>query len=129
MRILRRYSNLIHAADVTQTVHWMISQTGLIVNFAPSFILELAYHLITAVFQECLNELELFACLFAALIHDFEHTGHTNNFHIQSSSDYAMLYNDRSVLENHHISSVFRFMRDSSAEFSILGNLSKEEYR
>ena len=35
--------------------------------------------------QNWLSELEIFATLFAALIHDFEHTGTTNTFHINSS--------------------------------------------
>lgn len=34
--------------------------------------------------QHWLSELEIFATLFAAAIHDFEHTGTTNNFHIQT---------------------------------------------
>ena len=34
--------------------------------------------------QHWLNDLELFASLFAALIHDFEHSGTNNGFHINS---------------------------------------------
>uniref|UniRef100_A0A1I8BNG5 Phosphodiesterase n=1 Tax=Meloidogyne hapla TaxID=6305 RepID=A0A1I8BNG5_MELHA len=59
------YHNCVHAADVTQTSHWILSQTGL---------------------ASTLTDLELLAVLFGALIHDYEHTGHTNNFHIQSGS-------------------------------------------
>ncbi|VDP27815.1 unnamed protein product [Heligmosomoides polygyrus] len=57
------YHNVVHAADVTQSSHFMLSQTGL---------------------ANSLGDLELLAVLFGALIHDYEHTGHTNNFHIQS---------------------------------------------
>lgn len=39
----------------------------------------------------------------------------------------ALLYNDRAVLENHHISAGFRLMKED--ETNILTNLSKEEYR
>jgi hypothetical protein len=35
-------------------------------------------------------------------------TGTTNNFHIQSSSSLAILYNDKAVLENHHVAQFFR---------------------
>ncbi|KHJ85604.1 3'5'-cyclic nucleotide phosphodiesterase, partial [Oesophagostomum dentatum] len=35
-------------------------------------------------FKNSLGDLELLAVIFGALIHDYEHTGHTNNFHIQS---------------------------------------------
>ncbi|KRZ38056.1 putative 3',5'-cyclic phosphodiesterase pde-1 [Trichinella pseudospiralis] len=101
------YHNLVHAADVTQTAHWLLAQSGLV---------------------ECLTDLELFAYLFAAMVHDFEHTGHTNNYHVQSSSDYALIYNDRSVLENHHVSAIFRLMHDSS-QYNILEKLTKEEIR
>ncbi|KAH3749376.1 hypothetical protein DPMN_183873, partial [Dreissena polymorpha] len=100
------YHNLVHGGDVAQTVHTILTQSKL-VNW--------------------LTDLEMFATIVAALIHDFEHTGTTNNFHIQTSSDVALLYNDRAVLENHHISSGFRVMRDE--ESNIINNLSKEEYR
>jgi len=46
--------------------------------------------------------------LIAAITHDFEHTGTTNNFHVMSGTEIALLYNDRAVLENYHISSTFR---------------------
>lgn len=54
------------------------------------------------------TDLEIFSLLFAALIHDFEHTGRTNNFHVNVGTELALLYNDRSVLENHHVSAAFR---------------------
>ncbi|KAK0426634.1 hypothetical protein QR680_009817 [Steinernema hermaphroditum] len=100
------YHNCIHAADVTQSSHFMLSQTGL---------------------ANSLSDLELMAVLFGALIHDYEHTGHTNSFHIQSGSHFALLYNDRSVLENHHVSSCFRLMKDDDK--NIFERLSRDEYR
>uniref|UniRef100_A0A8C3V2L5 Phosphodiesterase n=1 Tax=Catharus ustulatus TaxID=91951 RepID=A0A8C3V2L5_CATUS len=99
------YHNQVHAADVTQTVHSVLLRTGLL---------------------HCLSEIELLAIVFAAAIHDFEHTGTTNSFHIQTKSDTAILYNDRSVLENHHISAVFRLMQDD--ELNIFVNLTKDEF-
>uniref|UniRef100_A0A6B0VF36 Phosphodiesterase n=1 Tax=Ixodes ricinus TaxID=34613 RepID=A0A6B0VF36_IXORI len=100
------YHNNLHAADVTQTVHYMLCQAG-VANW--------------------LTDLEIFATLFAAVIHDFEHTGTTNNFHVNSRSETALIYNDRSVLENHHISAAFRLLTDDDQ--NVLSNLSKEEYR
>ncbi|CAK1602762.1 unnamed protein product [Parnassius mnemosyne] len=100
------YHNNLHAADVAQTVHYMLCQTGL---------------------MNWLSDLEIFATLVAAIVHDFEHTGTTNNFHVMSGSETALLYNDRAVLENHHISSAFRLMRDE--ECNILQNLSRDEFR
>ncbi|KAM6106361.1 dual specificity calcium/calmodulin-dependent 3',5'-cyclic nucleotide phosphodiesterase 1B, partial [Pterocles gutturalis] len=73
-----------------------------------------------------LTELEVLAIIFAAAIHDYEHTGTTNSFHIQTKSDCAILYNDRSVLENHHISAVFRMLQDD--DMNIFVNLTKDEF-
>ncbi|KAM9337584.1 dual specificity calcium/calmodulin-dependent 3',5'-cyclic nucleotide phosphodiesterase 1A [Symphorus nematophorus] len=101
------YHNLIHAADVTQTIHYLLLKTGMV---------------------HWLTELEIFAIIFAAAIHDFEHTGTTNNFHIQTRSDTAMLYNDRAVLENHHVSAAYRLLQDDD-EMNILSNLSKDDWR
>ncbi|XP_037395548.1 calcium/calmodulin-dependent 3',5'-cyclic nucleotide phosphodiesterase 1A isoform X2 [Pygocentrus nattereri] len=100
------YHNLIHAADVTQTAHYLMLHTGI---------------------MHWLTELEILAMVFAAAIHDFEHTGTTNNFHIQTRSEVAILYNDRSVLENHHVSAAYRLMQED--EMNILVNLSKDDWR
>uniref|UniRef100_A0A8C4HJ92 Phosphodiesterase n=1 Tax=Dicentrarchus labrax TaxID=13489 RepID=A0A8C4HJ92_DICLA len=101
------YHNLMHAADVTQTIHYLLLKTGMV---------------------HWLTELEIFAIIFAAAIHDFEHTGTTNNFHIQTRSDTAMLYNDRAVLENHHVSAAYRLLQDDD-EMNIFSNLSKDDWR
>ena len=37
--------------------------------------------------QNWLSDYELFAMFIAAIIHDFEHTGTSNNFHVQSRLD------------------------------------------
>uniref|UniRef100_A0A158PAW1 Phosphodiesterase n=1 Tax=Angiostrongylus cantonensis TaxID=6313 RepID=A0A158PAW1_ANGCA len=100
------YHNVVHAADVTQSSHFMLSQTGL---------------------ANSLGDLELLAVLFGALIHDYEHTGHTNNFHIQSGSNFALLYNDRSVLENHHVSACFRLLKEEDK--NIFSHLTRDEFR
>lgn len=39
----------------------------------------------------------------------------------------AILYNDRSVLENHHVSAAYRLMADE--EMNILINLNKDDWR
>ncbi|ROT82369.1 putative calcium/calmodulin-dependent 3 [Penaeus vannamei] len=78
-------------------------------------------------FKNWLNDVEILATLMAALIHDYEHTGTTNNFHVMSGSETAILYNDRAVLENHHICAAFRLLRGE--DHNVLVNLSREEYR
>ena len=57
------YHNATHGADVLQTVHYLVHTTGL---------------------EQWFCELELLALLLAAAIHDVNHTGTTNTFHIQS---------------------------------------------
>lgn len=42
-------------------------------------------------------------------------------------SELAQLYNDRSILENHHVSTAFRIMQDEDCD--ILRNLEKEDYQ
>ena len=57
------YHNLMHAADVTQTTHHIIRQSGLVA---------------------WLSDIEILATIVAAMIHDYEHTGTTNTFHINT---------------------------------------------
>ena len=77
-------------------------------------------------FQSWIDDLELFAAIFAAAIHDVSHTGTTNNYHIRTRSDLASLYNDRSVLENHHLSVGFTILNDTSS--NILASLTDEQW-
>ncbi|XP_071791958.1 dual specificity calcium/calmodulin-dependent 3',5'-cyclic nucleotide phosphodiesterase 1A-like isoform X2 [Asterias amurensis] len=99
------YHNLLHAADVTQTLHHMLVKMGL---------------------MHWLTDIEIIAALLAAIIHDFEHTGTTNAFHVNTGSDMALLYNDRAVLENHHISSSFRLMKEDDKNFLV--NVNRDDY-
>ncbi|CAF4542730.1 unnamed protein product [Rotaria socialis] len=62
------YHNLIHAADVLQTTYQIVYNSGL---------------------MNWLTDHDLFAMFIAAIVHDFEHTGTSNNFHIQSSVEKA----------------------------------------
>ena len=42
-------------------------------------------------------------------------------------SDVALLYNDKAVLENHHVSAAFRLLKED--EYNIIGGLKLEEFR
>ena len=55
-----------------------------------------------------LTDVEIFATIYAAAVHDYEHNGTTNAFHVNTGSELALLYNDQAVLENHHVSSTFK---------------------
>ncbi|KAG5507645.1 hypothetical protein JKF63_06594 [Porcisia hertigi] len=100
------YHNSMHAADVLQITHFIITQGGLA--------------------KRCnLSDIQVFSALLAAAIHDFDHPGINNNFHIKTGSHLATLYNDRSVLENLHVSSIFEVMKNPA--FNILANFSDED--
>ena len=42
-------------------------------------------------------------------------------------SDVALIYNDRAVLENHHVSAAFRLMRID--DYNIVAEFTSEEYK
>lgn len=97
------YHNSIHAADVLHITHFILSEGGLA--------------------KKCqLSDEQFFAALIAAAIHDFDHPGINNNFLVKTQSYLATLYNDRSVLENIHVSSVFELMKNPA--FDILASFS-----
>lgn len=90
------YHNSTHAADVTQTINFFLAKGNLL-------------HRMT--------DLEILACIIAGLIHDFDHPGRTNAFHIATKDKKAILYNDRSVLENHHAAASFLILGKSENNF------------
>ncbi|CAF1394493.1 unnamed protein product [Adineta ricciae] len=100
------YHNDYHGADVLQTAHCLLIKSSLLHVFAHT---------------------EITALLFAAAIHDYEHPGLNNNYLIRTRSDLALIYNDSSVLENHHSSAVFKLLRDK--RFNIWSNMNVDEYR
>lgn len=99
------YHNAIHASDVLQTVNFFVTRGG---------------------FGQLLNDIEVLACFLAAAGHDINHPGYNNAFLINSRSPLALLYNDQSVLENHHCSCLFKAIL--KPENDILSGLSKEAY-
>ncbi|XP_033936571.1 3',5'-cyclic-AMP phosphodiesterase 4C-like isoform X3 [Pseudochaenichthys georgianus] len=98
------YHNSIHAADVVQSTHVLLSTPAL-----------------EAVF----TDLEIMAVLFATAIHDVDHPGVTNQFLINTSSELALMYNDASVLENHHLAVGFKLLQEDNCD--IFQNLSKKQ--
>lgn len=50
----------------------------------------------------------MFACILAAVCHDFQHVGTNNSYLTRVRHDLAVLYNDQSVLENHHAAASWR---------------------
>lgn len=73
-----------------------------------------------------MTDLEILACLIASAVHDIGHPGINNHFHIAAKHELALLYNDRSVLENYHAAYAFRLIM--KAENNILSELTQDEY-
>ncbi len=53
---------------------------------------------------------QICATYYAALVHDFEHLGVNNDYLIKSFHPLAVMYNDISPLENHHVAAAVRVM-------------------
>ncbi|XP_074240736.1 3',5'-cyclic-AMP phosphodiesterase 4A isoform X2 [Saimiri boliviensis] len=98
------YHNSLHAADVLQSTHVLLATPAL-----------------DAVF----TDLEILAALFAAAIHDVDHPGVSNQFLINTNSELALMYNDESVLENHHLAVGFKLLQEDNCD--IFQNLSKRQ--
>uniref|UniRef100_A0A671MNM0 Phosphodiesterase n=1 Tax=Sinocyclocheilus anshuiensis TaxID=1608454 RepID=A0A671MNM0_9TELE len=98
------YHNNIHAADVTQSTHVLLSTPAL-----------------EAVF----TDLEILAAIFASAIHDVDHPGVSNQFLINTNSELALMYNDSSVLENHHLAVGFKLLQEENCD--IFQNLTKKQ--
>ncbi|KAL6071736.1 hypothetical protein STEG23_009072 [Scotinomys teguina] len=78
-------------------------------------------HLAKAVF----TDLEILAAIFAAAIHDVDHPGVSNQFLINTNSELALMYNDESVLENHHLAVGFKLLQEEHCD--IFQNLTKKQ--
>jgi hypothetical protein len=50
------------------------------------------------------------ALLMAAAVHDFEHPGLTGDHLVATAHPWALLHNDRAVLEQHHLSAAFQLL-------------------
>ncbi|XP_056590111.1 cAMP-specific 3',5'-cyclic phosphodiesterase 4C isoform X2 [Triplophysa dalaica] len=100
------YHNSIHAADVVQSTHVLLSTPAL---------------------EDVFTDLEIMAALFASAIHDVDHPGMSNQFLINTNSELALMYNDASVLENHHLAVGFKLLQQENCD--IFCNLSKKQRR
>jgi len=75
--------------------------------------------------SEYLSVVQLLGIMVSAISHDVDHPGNTNAYEVNIQSDIARLYNDKSVLENHHCSTALRVMRRSSNNIAL--GLSKSD--
>ncbi|XP_071035027.1 cGMP-inhibited 3',5'-cyclic phosphodiesterase 3A isoform X1 [Parasteatoda tepidariorum] len=141
------YHNRMHAADVLQGVYYLTSQpipgftqlpstdtdsplhrsidsTSSPPVHRPSFAADVTYGVMGANYPA----LELMALYAAAAMHDYDHPGRTNAFLVATYAPQAVLYNDRSVLENHHAASAWNLFL-SRPEYNFLYHLDTAEFK
>jgi len=91
------YHNATHAADVAQAVMYFLTTGQLHDKFA--------------------NPEMSLALLLAAAVHDVGHPGVPNSYLIGVHHELALLYNDRSPLENMHVSFAFHLLKNENHRF------------
>jgi hypothetical protein len=83
------FHNFQHAVNILQMTYKLLLETNLIGKLKPNIV---------------------FGILIAAISHDVDHPGNTNSYEINAVTKYAKLYNDSSVLENHHCTLTFELL-------------------
>eukprot|EP01064_Diplonema_japonicum_P009198 TRINITY_DN1667_c0_g2_i1.p1 TRINITY_DN1667_c0_g2~~TRINITY_DN1667_c0_g2_i1.p1 ORF type:complete len:701 (+),score=124.85 TRINITY_DN1667_c0_g2_i1:463-2565(+) len=100
------YHNATHAADVMQITHYVLGPGGMR-NLCK------------------LSMEDMMAAIISSAIHDYNHPGLNNNFHTRVSAYLSTLYNDRSVLENHHCACAFELL--NHPKYDILQTLNDDQ--
>ncbi|XP_019345018.2 cGMP-inhibited 3',5'-cyclic phosphodiesterase 3A isoform X2 [Alligator mississippiensis] len=123
------YHNRIHATDVLHAVWYLSTQP---IPGLPTVINDQGSASDSDDSYGCLSgnipALELMALYVAAAMHDYDHPGRTNAFLVATSAPQAVLYNDRSVLENHHAAAAWNLFM-SRPEYNFLVNLDHVEFK
>ena len=101
------YHNMYHGADVLQAVYFLAN----LENISPKF-----------------SDIDLLCLFFSAAVHDVDHPGLNNNFLVTTDNPMAVLYNNRSVLENHHVSFAFR-LHEEIPVWSQLSRITFKKFR
>ena len=102
------YHNSLHAADVTQNILIILTKTNCI---------ELLH----------LSQIDIISLITACLLHDIGHPSTNNMYQINTSSDFAVTYNDKSVLESFHVAEAFRILK--KVEANIFSKFDKMQFR
>ena len=99
------YHNSVHALDV---------------------VLNTNYFLRCKLVDDLITPLDRLAAIIAAALHDFQHPGLNNHFLQSTKHEYAITYNDQSILESHHVASSWKLLLQDECNF--LKGLSKDQY-
>jgi len=101
------YHNSSHAADVMQATAYFLERENV---------------------RSLLDPVDEAICLIGAIIHDVDHPGRNSAFLCNSRSELAILYNDTTVLENHHSALGFK-LTHSDDRVNIFQKLDPETYK
>jgi len=107
------YHNSTHASSVVHFMHAMLSSSGLLEVVAQALAAD--------------PELVRMACLLAAVVHDYDHVGVSNDFLVNSKNARALRYNDQSVNEQHHAAAAFDVL--SRPECNFLAELPAKSFK
>ncbi len=96
-----------HAIDMLQTLFIYISKSN-------------------AIDYLFLNKLDIISLLVAGVCHDVGHKGYNNEYQMKMYTDLAITYNDKSILENYHITLTFKLLKND--KLNIFRNTSKNDF-
>jgi hypothetical protein len=102
------YHNSLHGFDVCQTICMFLTQSDIteLVGF---------------------TDLDILSLILSGLSHDVGHPGLNNTFQINSFSEISITYNDKSVLENFHVSETFKILMKPHC--NIISKLENSDFR
>ncbi|XP_044747004.1 high affinity cAMP-specific and IBMX-insensitive 3',5'-cyclic phosphodiesterase 8-like isoform X2 [Coccinella septempunctata] len=101
------YHNSTHAADVMQATAGFLQKERIKIIMEP---------------------LDEAMCLLAAAAHDVDHPGKSSAFLSNSNSPLAVLYNDITILENHHCACMFKLTLGDE-RVNVFKNLDRDTYK
>uniref|UniRef100_A0A158QN00 3',5'-cyclic-nucleotide phosphodiesterase n=1 Tax=Haemonchus placei TaxID=6290 RepID=A0A158QN00_HAEPC len=113
------YHNRVHAADVLHGCYYLTCHPVRPLigpTTSPDSLLPPPPPM-AAPISASMSTLELMALYTAAAMHDYDHPGRTNAFLVAAEDKKAILYNDRSVLENHHAAESWRLLQLAENNF------------
>ncbi|KAL1915937.1 uncharacterized protein VTP21DRAFT_6325 [Calcarisporiella thermophila] len=111
------YHNFMHAVDVLQATYYFLVQMKLLQPLAQGdtqpisripFSISLQRE---SQVQRLFRHVDILALLLASIGHDIGHPGLSNMFLSNLSCPLALLYNDKSILENFHSMALFQLMK------------------
>ena len=115
------YHNSSHAADVLQATAYFLEKENV------SNYLDTLDSVICLIGRSSSYWSSMTVSVAGAIIHDVDHPGRNSAYLCNSGSELAILYNDTTVLENHHSALGFK-LTQSDTRVNILANLDSDVF-